>query len=119
MMKLIMTFILTFSLNISATEITAEDFIYFAKLGEIEKVKEAIEIGVDVNAVSREGHTALMEASRANQFEVARFLITQGADISIVSDRGYTALMIANIFQGDSEISEFLISEVSKQTYYK
>ena len=52
--------------------------------------------GVDVDARSRYGATALSFACDKGHLDVARWLIEQGADVMAVSRRGQTTVDMAN-----------------------
>ncbi|HIB36160.1 ankyrin repeat domain-containing protein [Mesonia sp.] len=53
--------------------------------GNLEMVKQLIEIGEDVNAKSL-GKTPAMYAARYNKVDVLKLLVAKGADLSIKSD---------------------------------
>lgn len=75
----------------------------------VEVAKILIDSGVDINAVSKYGMTALMYAIRENNVEVAKLLIENGADVNIVSNKGETALSLATKEKND-ELVKFLKS---------
>lgn len=55
-----------------------------AVAGDLARVKELVDLGADINALSRMGkETPLLAALKANQAEVAGFLIDRGADVTI------------------------------------
>lgn len=58
-------------------------------------IKELVHAGADVNAVNKYGSTALLEALRYGNQEVARFLIKKGADYHHADNRGITAAQLA------------------------
>lgn len=65
--------------------------------GNLEMVKQLIEIGEDVNAKSL-GKTPAMYAARYNKVEVLKLLVAKGADLSIKSDGDrYTAKKFAEL----------------------
>ena len=65
--------------------------------GNLEMVKQLIEIGEDVNAKSL-GKTPAMYAARYNKVEVLKLLVAKGADLSIKSDGDkYTAKKYAEL----------------------
>ena len=53
--------------------------------------------GCDVNAISKDGYSALIEAIDAQLDEAAMFLIEQGADIHFADERGANALYFSVI----------------------
>jgi len=62
------------------------------RIGDEDIVAELIEQGVDVNAQTREGHTALMSAANSKQPKIVSYLLAHGADRSLRDVYGYTAL---------------------------
>ncbi len=65
-----------------------------AENGNMTIVKELINRGKSVNTRDRSGRTALLEAARVTNAEMARFLIKSGADVNVHDTQfGYTALM--------------------------
>ena len=65
--------------------------------GNLEMVKQLIEIGEDVNAKSL-GKTPAMFAARYNKVDVLKLLVAKGADLSIKSDGDrYTAKKFAEL----------------------
>ena len=75
--------------------------------GNIQRVQDLLNYGVDINATSLSRSTALMYAVRNNHLDVAKALIDAGADINAKSDKKSTALSIANKF-GHSEMASYL-----------
>ena len=61
----------------------------------LDKVKELIKEGSDVNAANQSGDTCLALAIRKNLKEVVEELINNGADINTINNSGENALMIA------------------------
>lgn len=59
-----------------------------------------IDLGLDVNAASRRGDTALHDAVRKRFPSVIEFLVAQGADINHVNQRDQTPLVLAETVQG-------------------
>lgn len=58
-------------------------------------VKRLLKYGVDMNAMNKNGQTALMRAVIAGNNEVVEYLLNQGADISVQDDSGENALILA------------------------
>ncbi len=75
--------------------------------GFVSIIKRLINVGVDVNAKSRRGSTALMFAPTS---EIAKILIKAGADVNIKNNYGNTALMAASQ-NGYSDVVKILIEE--------
>lgn len=69
--------------------------------GELDRIKELVSFGVDVNAQSKLGTSALMYAAKNNHIAVADFLLGVGANVRLTSAKGSTALSIAEKFQHD------------------
>lgn len=85
-----------------------EDFILAAGEGRVDTIKEAIRLGVDINAISAEGNTALCFASYWGQLDVVKMLLENGADLEMRSEQtGLTPLLEAAHF-GQFKIVKFL-----------
>jgi ankyrin repeat protein len=63
--------------------------------GNITFIEELIKHGLDINTRDHKGTTALMMATKLNNYELALFLIEHGADINQCTTSGTTPLMIA------------------------
>ncbi len=66
----------------------------------LELARFLIDLGVDVNATSRRGDTALHDAVRKSFGSVIEFLVASGADINGANQRGQTPLVLAETVQG-------------------
>jgi hypothetical protein len=66
--------------------------------GNLERVRELVEYGADVNATSLSGNTALMYAARNNHLAIVEYLLAAGADARVKSDKKSTAADIARRF---------------------
>ncbi len=66
-----------------------------ALVGNIDKVKESLEQGTNVNAKDENGMTPLLRAISGKHSEVARFLIDAGADVNTADKQGYVPLVYA------------------------
>lgn len=69
--------------------------------GDLDRLKELVSFGVDVNAQSNLGTSALMYAVKNNHIAVVDFLLGVGANARLISAKGSTALSIAEKFQHD------------------
>lgn len=62
----------------------------------VEQLKKLIDEGADINAVNKDGKTALHIAAKvAQSSSVVQMLLDAGADVNAKSFAGYTALMLA------------------------
>lgn len=69
------------------------DLVRNARLGRINKVKEALQAGADIDAIGEDGYTALMEAVLYCHEDVVEYLLANGADINLQQHLGSTVLM--------------------------
>ncbi len=74
--------------------------------GEIEKVKQLLNNGVDVNKKSN-GMQPIHYAARHNRVDIIKVLITAGSDIHTPCDKGYSAISHAQKTNA-VEAAEFL-----------
>jgi ankyrin repeat protein len=77
-----------------------EKFIEMAAVGNIEEVNRAIEIGIEIDELGAQGHTALMAAADRGHRSIVKILLAAGADPNLLSDDeglgvGMTAMMLA------------------------
>jgi serine/threonine-protein phosphatase 6 regulatory ankyrin repeat subunit B len=84
-----------------------ERFFAAARLGEFEMLAAILDEGVDVNARSFQGWTALMMAAVNGHLDATRILLNAGADLNAQDERGWDALSLA-VRQGHEEIAHFL-----------
>ena len=66
-----------------------------ATTGDVHKVKNLIENGVNPNASDPTGLTPLMAASHSGKVEILELLITAGVPVDVKDSSGYTALMFS------------------------
>lgn len=72
------------------------DDIFFAiERGNIDKVKQEIESGLDINTLNRNDQTLLIMAAWLEQSAIAKYLIENNADLDYKDTSGKTALMVA------------------------
>ena len=70
------------------------EYIHNASIGNLEKVKEAVDAGHDINAHDHSGATALQVAAENNFTEIVVYLLGVGADIDAVDNNECTALLV-------------------------
>lgn len=75
--------------------------------GDLERIRELVEFGGDVNARSDSGTTALMYAARNNHLAIVELLLSAGADPKLESAKRSTAMDIARKY-GHFEIAACL-----------
>lgn len=97
---------------VGCEQMTKEELlIYTAHIGYIEKTKELLNQGVDVNTVSNIGMTPLMMAVLRRKLEMVKFLITHEANIDAKRPEfGQTALMWA-ANGGQEQMVQFLVEQ--------
>ena len=94
----------------------AEDrrFVRLCSDGDLEGVRAALQGGVDVNSLDRDGWTGLMMALSRRHTAVARLLLGQeGIDVNIVSCVGETALHKAAGHNKNSECLATLLPQTT------
>jgi uncharacterized protein len=64
-------------------------------IGNADAVRAFLNCGASVNAIDKNGRTALMEAVFGGQLETIRELLDRGADVNAQDNDGWTALMEA------------------------
>ena len=94
----------------SICTINLENLFQKIEKGHTEVVQALIDKGVDVNAKTADGATALIMAAQEGHREVAQALIAQGADVNAKRTDGWTALMVA-AEKGHPEIVQVLIAQ--------
>ena len=91
-----------------------DDFFEACKEGNLDKVKEFIKEGYNVNKKTNEGSyvpiTPLMYAAGKGRFDVVKCLIDHGADVSKKAWHELTALHCASV-RGDLKVVEALLSK--------
>ncbi|MDJ0708824.1 MAG: ankyrin repeat domain-containing protein [Woeseiaceae bacterium] len=69
-----------------------------ALYGKVEKVRQLIAEGVEVDSIDANGHTALIFAAMAGKADVVRELLKNGADSTIKDSVGHDAFTAAMFF---------------------
>jgi hypothetical protein len=81
-----------------------------AKSGDVKAAREALDGGVEVDALSANKWTALHEACRYGQLEVVKLLLAAGADPNIAhSQNGFTPMVVAAFEVGHADIIRALV----------
>ncbi|XP_034933844.1 uncharacterized protein [Chelonus insularis] len=83
-------------------------FLRAARAGQLEKVLEFLESGVDINASNANGLNALHLAAKDGHLEIVRELLTRGAIVDAATKKGNTALHIASL-AGQEEVVQLLV----------
>ena len=78
--------------------------------GELDRVKELVSGGADVNSKNRMGMTPLVVAALNNRTAVCEFLIANGADLNAKDGQGRTALYLA-VERGNKDLIELLVKK--------
>ena len=79
-----------------------------AKDGDLDKVKDLIAEGVDVDSKNKGGTTALMMAARFDNLDIVEYLVEKGADVNAKNELGRSALYMA-ARNGHVDVVEFLL----------
>jgi ankyrin repeat protein len=85
------------------------DFIEAAKKGDVPLIIELINKGADIDALDKDGNTALMYAVRNNYVWLAKILIKAGIDVNAQDAVGRTALMWTTLYNYPLQMAELLI----------
>ena len=90
------------------------DLVLASAEGNLERVKDLVAYGANVNATSYNGSTSLMYAARNNRLSIVKFLIENGADREVKNEKKSTALSLSESFKSN-EVNEYLKSLSSKR----
>lgn len=100
-------------------ETSPDDLFVAAAAGDIPKVKQALAVGVNIDAVDSRGWTAAMWAAHNLQFGVMKLLNKLGADLSIRNPINYDAGDIAAKKHIENEkVSEAIQTLVADNPHY-
>lgn len=77
---------------------------------DIEKVKNLVKNGVNVNAITHSNRTILIDASWKGYLEIVKCLVENGADINAKDDFGRTALIWAS-YDGKLGVVKYLVDK--------
>jgi len=93
-----------------------EDFFAAARKGDVAAVKALLDQGVDVNAKTRYGATALSYACDKGHLEVIKLLIDRGADVN-VKDTFYGEVPLGwALSHGHTQVVKLLLDKGAKGT---
>jgi ankyrin repeat protein len=98
-----------------------KDDLFRCWWNDLEKVKQLLDEGADVNAKNKDGLTGLMHAAWKGHKEVVKLLLESGADVNAKDECGWTALKLALHFSywkdnhNHKEIVELLKSYGAKE----
>ncbi len=92
--------------------------------GDLEKLKEFVESGIDVNAKGNDKFHSppLVIAAGNGHTDIVVYLISKGADVNAYNDIGFTALINTARYGVDIRIAEMLIeagADVNRQSFTK
>ncbi len=73
----------------------AGEFLKAVEDGDLEKVRELADLGIDINSKGSTGYTALHRAADAGNTELIELLISLGADVNERGEEGKTPLHMA------------------------
>ena len=68
-------------------------YVQDASMGNLDKVKEAVDAGHDINARDHSGASALQAAAENNYTEIVEYLVDAGADINATDNNEITPLL--------------------------
>ncbi|XP_058801309.1 titin homolog isoform X2 [Phymastichus coffea] len=85
-------------------------FLRAARAGQLEKVLEYLDSGVDINSSNANGLNALHLAAKDGHFEIVQELLKRGAIVDAATKKGNTALHIASL-AGQEEVVQLLVQQ--------
>lgn len=89
--------------------IPAGELENWAALGNITKIKLALQAGQDINERGENGYTALHAAVVNGRSDIVQLLVLQGANVQAKLDSGESVMELAEL-AGNSEVLDFLRS---------
>lgn len=93
----------------SCTSMVGMDVWDAAQDGNLERVKQLVSQGTQVDMQDKSGNTPLLCAACRDRLAVVQHLISKGANVSLPNNDGETPLHMA-IFIGSFEIAKYLIT---------
>ena len=86
----------------------------------LDKIKEIVDKGADVNTKNKDGDTPLNLAARNGRIDIIQYLSTKGSDVNEPNENGYAPLIWAAL-NGQTETIEYLESkgaEINQKNNY-
>lgn len=87
------------------------DLIRHSDTGDIERMKEDLAAGAEVNFRARNGTTAMTKAARFGMFGAVKLLVEHGGDVHFTDGFGSTALIMASR-SGNMDLVRYLLEEL-------
>lgn len=81
-----------------------DKLVIAASKGDLAKVKELVQQGIDINSQTADGRTALIDATYNGQTEVVKYLLDNKADPNLKKQDGATALSFSTKYPALKEI---------------
>ena len=103
----------TNTIPVAVVKLTPSQLNVAISKGDLGKVQQLVEIGVDVNKKDERGTTPLMYAILFNQPQIVSYLIRKGADYRALDDNGVSVLEYAE--QSKSEEIIKLVKDARKR----
>jgi len=88
-------------------EVSPQSLIKETRSDDSQNARDMVRAGIDPNAKTAKGWTALMSAAYNGQADTVKLLIEKGADVNAEA-RGYTALAAA-VYSGNPDIVRMLL----------
>lgn len=71
-------------------------FLFAARIGDVNKLRELLDDGANIERKNNRGLTALYLATRGGHLECAKLLLDRGADVNATSKNGNSAIILAS-----------------------
>jgi hypothetical protein len=97
--------------ELSTNEKLSDEAFAAVKRGDLTRIRELLDLGLDVNVRDDKGFTLLMHAAQENETEIGKDLLIRQADPDARNDAGLTAMMLAST-GGNVEIAKVLLDEM-------
>lgn len=97
------------AMNIGEDETMNEQLFKVVEGKEVDRVRDLLDKGVDINAQDTQGRTAIMIATYANDVEMVKVLIAEGADVDIQDNMLNNPFLYAGA-EGYMEILKLMIA---------